>query len=208
VSVDADRFPRLASYLGSLPLGLGAHGAAMTKASLVRTAILDKPITRPDGALPPELVALLRDPPLVSTWTRAVHVQALFLAIADEWGMTEDLFADWTYHLQKRLFRSAVYRVLAVVTRPRMLLAGARLRWSSFHRGTTLEVTTRDHENAATLMLRFPRGLYTRLNLVGFGRGFQAVVELSHGGRVQAALAAVEPTHAAFAISWDELDDT
>ena len=118
--------------------------------------------------------------------------------------MTDEQFGDWTYRLQKRLFGSALYRAVAVVTTPRMLLAGTRMRWGAFHRGTSLEIVDHVERNTVTATMRFPSMLYSRTNLVGFARGFQAVAELSNALVASVELAATQPTWARFDVRWRE----
>ena len=202
--LDAVRFPRVAKYLGALPDGLSSHPTALVKGSFVRAALEDRRIGGFVDALPEEITQLIERPPLVSTWIRSVYAQALFLAAADEHAMTDEQFGDWSYRVQKRLFGSPLYRAVAVVATPRMLLAGTRMRWGAFHRGTTIEIVDHVSRDAATVTMAYPSMLYARTNLVGFARGFQAVAELSNALVALVELGPSHATSARFDVRWRE----
>lgn len=201
-TVDEARFPLLAAYAARLPRGLGSYETSQTKASVYLEALADKPFSAElRDALPDSLRDLVLQPRLVSTWVRTTDVQGLFLAICDAHRLGENEFEVWSYAVQRRLYRSPLYRGLMVLASPTMLLTGTRVRWSSIHRGSEIEVTSSGRE--ATIALLSPPNLYAPRNLLGFASGFRAVLDLSNAQRVSVKLTSCKPARSEFQITWE-----
>jgi hypothetical protein len=94
----------------------------------------------PDGLRSAEVASLVAPRHSVSAWVPSVPVQALYLAIADHYGFSDDAFEECSYATQKALL-GTMYRTIAAVASPGMLLAGGALRWRSLHRGTKLRTS-------------------------------------------------------------------
>ena len=195
------RYAQLETYLRELPAGIGSHPEAEIKASVYRGAIEDRPLTGALEHLPSELADLVTSPRLVSTWVPTTHVQCLYLAIADHYRMTESVFREWSYQMQKRLYSGALYRSLLSLASPSLLLQGAKLRWRAVHRGTDLDIFP-EGDQGALIHLRYPDGLYARMNLIGFESGFRTTAEIANGRTVQVDLKSATRREARFSARW------
>lgn len=197
-------FPRLRAYLMHLPQGLASYPEAQIKASLYVHSLNDKPLADFLGILPPEVATLVERPLLMSTWAPSVHVQALYLAIADAYELRDEAFQIWALRMQRSLLSSPLYRALAALASPTLLLSGAEKRWGSFHRDSEIEAQS-DGPGRAVVRLRFPPHLYAPTNLAGVAGGIAAVAELSRarGCAVQVALRG--STEATFRVRWSGL---
>ncbi|MEZ4229920.1 MAG: hypothetical protein R3B89_12160 [Polyangiaceae bacterium] len=190
---------RLASYLGKLPRGLDSYPDYEVKASLLRALV---------GACPPltgldfdgALGELLRDPPSANSWIPEVHFVAAHLAIADGLGLSSDEMLRRTYQANRSLTSSPMYRALASVASPGLLLRGAKAGWGLIHRGVHL--TLHAEKNRARLVLTHPPHLYNVLAHESAAWGFRAVVEAAHGKDVQAGLEQSLPTGASVLVTW------
>jgi hypothetical protein len=133
-------WPRALDYARGLPDGLRSYPDVEIKASLFEQALADKPLGDAAHALPAEVASLVAPRHSVSAWVPSVPVQALYLAIADHYGFSDDAFEECSYATQKALL-GTMYRTIAAVASPGMLLAGGALRWRSLHRGTKLRTS-------------------------------------------------------------------
>jgi hypothetical protein len=164
-------------------------------------ALADRQLLGFAHELPAPVAELVRSRPAPTAWLPSVHVQALFLAIADAYEMSDRAFLEWSYRVQKPLYAGPIYRPLMVLASPRMLLGGAKLRWSSVHRGSDIDVRT-INDASARVTVSYPQDLFAETNLHGFAGGFRAVVELSNARSVDVSVAYVGATHATFDVTW------
>jgi hypothetical protein len=74
-----------------------------------------------------------------------------------------------------------------VVTTPRMLLRATGARWSAFHRGTTLEVTSANAHDAVAV-LSFPPHVFIPENLIDVRGGLEAALLASGSTNVSVVI--------------------
>lgn len=190
---------RLTSYLGKLPSGLDSYPECEVKASLLRALL---------GVCPPlhglslesPLEELILDPPGPNAWIPEAHFVAAHLAIADGLALSSADMLRRTYEANKSLTNSAMYRALASVASPALLLRGAKAGWRLIHRGVhlTLHAETR----RARLVLTHPPHLYDTLAHESAAWGFRAVLEAAHGRDIQSDLEQSLPTGASVLLAW------
>jgi hypothetical protein len=186
--------PSFERYVASLPGGLDAYPAAQAKGALVRS-VLDGQPREVLRALPPALARWVDDPPLDSDWVREAALCALVHAIAEARGWGEPEILAWARERDRELFSGPLYRLLMLVATPEALLRHAGMRWSNFHRGSTL--TFLDFaDDGARAGLAFPVGLFDRLLLRMYGAVFGVALELAH---VRSPAVAIEETADGFA---------
>lgn len=196
-------YPSVESYLAELPRGLGSYPQCVAKASVLGDALESRPLHPPAGALPPEILTLVRDPPPVSSWVPETHSNAVLLAILDEhFGAHETAqFDDWVYVRNRRLFRRPLYRILFAVVSPERLLVGAERRWEAFHKGTKLSVRVTD-ESSATMELHSPPHLFPATAARGIVQAVRAALEAAGAKEVQVELVRRAPTRLDYAARW------
>lgn len=181
MSFDRARFPTLALYLDRVG-GLGALPACQAKASVLRGLLGEFRLdTVPDGALPTELLTFARQPPPMNVWVSEVLSEAGFCAAYD-FAFTSPLEATRAnVQTNLRLFQLPMYRALMVVMTPSMLLRAASMRWSAFHRGSTL--TLREGEaHSALAVLEFPPHLFIPENPMDVRGALEAAL-IAAGGK-------------------------
>ncbi len=190
---------QLSSYLDELPAGLGSYPECEAKASLLRALLGVCPPL--DGVeLPPELRELLLRPPGANAWIPEVHLVASHLAIVGCLGLSEDDMLRRTYLANRALTGSPMYRALARVASPGMLLRGAKAAWGLIHRGVRLAI----HVDAgrARVVLTHPPNLYDALAHESAALGFMAVVEAANGKAVTATLEQSLPSGTSILVKW------
>lgn len=188
-------------YLAGLPAGLDSFDGCVCKGSLLRSALAQQPIEELSARLPAPLAALVRDPPVDSEWVSEVRFAAIVHGVADVRGYSDADVVAWTRDRNRALFRNPAYRILMAVASPGALVRGAAMRWSNWHRGTSLEVEGILDEGVRAL-LRFPGGLFDGLMLDGFGAAFVAALELARAPSPAARWERLEPGAARFVVSW------
>jgi hypothetical protein len=188
--VDAKRFPTVARYLEKHGGRLDRYPDCQGKGGLLRDVIETGALSDIAGALPAEVVELLRNPPPVNVWTSEMLMEVAFQALGDQHFRSAQEAEQWVFTQDLGRFQSRLYRLLMVVMSPESVLRAAGRRWEAFHRGTSLEVEAEKHN--AMGVLRFPEWLYlpdSRINMCG---SFRAA--LTAGGAKNAVVRLVEAT--------------
>jgi hypothetical protein len=198
--------PELAAYLETLPSGLASYPKALVKGSVVRDFILGSNLVAHirAGQLATDLEALVRDPPPPGAWIPETHFVAITVAI-NALRFKEDggvpAFERWALDVNRRLLRSALYRVLFLVVSTERVFIGTERRWSAFHRGSDLHVVSRAGREAV-LELTFPPKLFPDLLLRAFGCALQAAGEAAGSPRVDFTVGPETNGGARYAITW------
>ena len=169
---------RLEAYLSSLPAGPSAYPECQAKGILVRMLASAEGYAGIAPRLPEPFRRLLEEPPIGSEWIPEVHYQALIYALADACGQEDDAILAGVRERHRRMFDSPTYRLLMVGSSPAALLRAADLRWSNWHRGSTLEVEGIS-DDGVRAVVRFPRGLFDGLHLRIIAESFLAALDLS-----------------------------
>lgn len=190
----------VARYLAPLPDGLESHPRHMVKSSLLRGVLAECPTGADLESLPPSLAQLIRDPPPPSAWIPEVAFVAAHFAMLDLYGLSADDVIERTYRANAKLANSPMYRALARVASPGLLLRGAVASWGLIHRGVTLRTAPLD--GGATLTLRHPAHLYPELAHLSAALGFRAVVEAANGKEVTSRLVSSSPEEARVEVRW------
>jgi hypothetical protein len=188
-------------YLAGLPAGLDSFSDCLAKGSVLRSTLIQQPIEQIAARLPPALRPLVTDPPVDSEWVSEVRFAAVYHAVADVRGYSDADVQTWARDRNRALFRNPAYRILMAVSSPGTLVRGAAMRWSNWHRGTSLEIEGFLDEGVRAL-LRFPEGLYDQMMLDVFGEAFVAALELARAPSPVARVQLVEPGVARYLVSW------
>ncbi len=196
----ASEGPSFERYVASLPGGLDAYPAAQAKGTLVRSVLEDQPDAVLAG-LPPPLRRWVDDPPLDSDWVREAALCALVHAVAEARGWREHAIVEWARERNRELFSGPLYRLLMVVATPEALLRHAGMRWSNFHRGSTLTFQG-FADDGARLGLAFPVGLFDPLILRMHGAVIGVALELAHARSPVVAIEEVGDGVARYCARW------
>lgn len=192
---------RLERYLAGLPAGLESFPECVAKGSVLRSTLVQQPVAEIAARLPPSLRSLVTDPPVDSEWMSEVRFAAIYHAVADVRGYGDADVRSWARDRNRALFRNPAYRILMAVSSPATLLRGATMRWSNWHRGSTLEIEGITDVGVRAL-LRFPPGLFDELMLEVFGEAFSAGLELARAPSPAASVELIEPGVARYVVSW------
>src|SRR6266704_1402888 len=158
-------------YLAGLPAGLDSFPECVAKGSVLRSTLFQQPVDQLVARLPEPLRLLVVDPPVDSEWMSEVRFAAIYHAVVDLRAFSEADLLAWARERNRALFRNPAYRILMAVSSPATLLRGASMRWSNWHRGTTLEIEG-ILDDGVRALLRFPPGLFDDLMLSVFGQAF------------------------------------
>jgi hypothetical protein len=189
-------------YLADLPRGADAYPECVVKASVFRNFFAERDVGPLLRALPPELAAVLREPPPPSSWMSEVRATAIYLASA-ETIFTERSFVAHAYKSNYALFDSAMYRVLFRLVGTRRLLSKAADNWTHFHRGTTLTTVVFDEDHKRSeLRIDAPPHHVPPLLAEGYGTALRAAVEIAGGADVRAIVTLASSTQTTIAVRW------
>ncbi|MGB8930359.1 MAG: hypothetical protein WCC48_03805 [Anaeromyxobacteraceae bacterium] len=189
-------------YLAGLPAGLDSFPECVAKGSVLRSTLVQQPVAEIAARLPAPLRAIVTDPPIDSEWMSEVRLVAVYLAVTDVRGYGDAEALAWARDRNRALFRNPAYRILMAVSSPATLLRGAAMRWSNWHRGSTLEIDGILDEGVRAL-LRFPPGLFDELMLKVFGEAFSAGLELAHARTPASTVELVEAGVARYTVRWE-----
>jgi uncharacterized protein (TIGR02265 family) len=206
MSVNAERFPSVASYVAKLPAGIGSYPECSVKASVYRDALESRPLSQVDLLLlPPQVVELVERPPPVTMWVQETFSNAILIAILDRHfpkgraGL--EAFGEWTYERNRRLLTRPAYRALFLLLNPERLLRNVGSRWEAFRRGTRLELLA-SGPGWAELVVRHPPHLYSDATLYGLRGAFKAAAEASGGRNVETEARQTKEREARYVVSW------
>jgi hypothetical protein len=191
-------------YLAKLPRGLDSYPDYQQKAVGYREFLAEVPANEMSAlrVLPGPLLDLVERLVPVSNWIPEVHSCALFLAIADLYLESEELYLARKLELNRRILRSPLYRVLFLFVTPQGLLGrDLPARWNKFHRGLLLRAVEVG-AISAKLRMEFPHHLVPVLQIRAYAGAVQAAVEASGGRGVFVEIASSSSTHAVFEASW------
>lgn len=197
----SDRYPRVASYLAALPDGLRSYPECASKASLLRSALEGHDLSA-EGALPAEIVELIRDVPPVSVWVPAVAVNVVFHAVCDLYYPSEAAVIEWSRARTRRMAKNPLYRGVLRLGGPRALIRIATKLDRMFQRGT--HITSDIGRGAATIRLTHPPHLVSALNQRANIGMFEAMVEITGGAEPRCEVTGAGPEGATFSITWRE----
>lgn len=174
-SVDRGRFPSLARYLDVHGGRLDRFPHAQCKGVLLRDALENgKPLPDLEGAVPDELLAVIRVPPPVNVWIPEMLTVAFYAVIGDIWFHSAEEAQEWLFQKNLERFRSPLYRLLMAVVSPQMLFRGTATRWATFHRGSELRFEM--VPGGANGTLKHPEHLYMTGERLGVDAPFRAVL--------------------------------
>ncbi len=196
--IDTTVWPRTSAYLDSLPEGIDAHPACVTKAS-VMLAFRSYLNLDDLAGVPPAITELIDEPPLPSRWIPTVHANVVEMMVVDQVG--DIPFIERALELNRDYLGSPLYRAAIRVFSPAMLLRGAAFRWGHFHRGTDLSVV-RAAGSSAELRLVFPAHLFNRTIAHEKGIAFRVALEFAGGVAPRVEVAELSPTEAHYVASW------
>lgn len=196
----SERFPTLTEYLGGLPEGIESYPQCVAKASLLRAVLDELGGPRSESGLPDALARELAEPSPPSAWIPEVIYVAAHYALQDLTGTSDDEMLEITYRANRKLTESTMYRALAKVATPRILLKGAQVGWKLIHRGVVLRVHSR--AGRSEVIVRHPPKLWPATAHRSAALGFRAVIEAAHGKNPQAEVAESRDDGARFELSW------
>lgn len=188
-------------YLASLPAGLDSFSDCLAKGSVLRSCLIQQPVEEIAARLPAPLRPLVTDPPVDSEWLSEVRFVAIYYAICDVRGYSDAELRVWARDRNRALFRNPAYRILMAVSSPGTLLRGASMRWSNWHRGSSLEIEGILDEGVRAL-LRFPANLFDATMLEVFGEAFVAALELARAPSPAVRVELAAPGLARYLVSW------
>lgn len=190
---DRARFPTLALYLDRVG-GMNALPSCQAKASVLRELLNEHKLSAlPDGALPAPLLAFARQPPPMNVWVSEVLSEAGFCAAYDYAFTSPAEATAANVRTNLRLFQLPMYRALMIVMTPSLLLRAASMRWSAFHRGSTL--TVRESEtHSALAVLEFPPHLFIPENPLDVRAALEASLIAAGGKDVSVVVHDATPT--------------
>lgn len=197
---DADRHPGLAAYLAGLPSGIDSHPQCLAKSSLLRAVIDEVGGPRRIQGIPAELARHIAEPEPPNAWIPEVIYVAAHFALQGESGIGDDEMLALTFRANKKLTESRMYRALAMVASPELLLRGAQVGWKVLHRGVSLRVHA--SERHAEITVRHPVGLWTELAHRSAALGFSAVITAARGRDPSVEVTESRKDGARFALRW------
>lgn len=197
---DPRKFPRTSHYLAQLPEGLASYPQCLAKGSVLRGIVETAPIALAPNDLPPELRALLAEPPLPTDWMSEVSLLVLGHAYRDR--LTSKAWEDWTYERNRTLAGKSLYRVLFHVVSPERLFAGFPQRWPAFRRGSEMRVLEIS-DRRALLQLLSPPHLHDDHSMATMAAVLRALGDTAGARNMAARVASLTDVEARLELTWD-----
>ena len=194
-------FSRLREYVAQLPDGLDSYPDCVAKGSIARLALREFEWREVYETLPEPLREGLRHRPLPSAWLPEVHSVALHMAAADAEGLSMEDVLRWSHESNTRLAESPMYRIVAAVASPAILLRTAALSWRLLHRGVSLSIESQA-SGRTEAAIEHPPHLWNELVHLSTAQGLRAAVEAAGGREVRAELADYVPERGRYVLTW------
>ena len=125
---------------------------------------------------------------------------AVHYAVGEGDGLSDEALLEMTYRANRRLTESRMYRALATVASPQLLIKGASMSWGLLHKGTNLKVSS--SKGQADAAVTHPPNVWPRLAHESAALGFKAVIEAAHGREVTSRVVESTPEGARFEVRW------
>ena len=193
--------PLLSAYIASLPEGLESHPTFFQKGSVARSVVQAWPECQALQGLPPQLHALLAEPPLPSAWVPEAHGMALWLLAADvRCGGDASEFAKFSLGVNSTLLEQPMYRAAFRMLGAQMTVRAISAAWSMFHRGIEQSVTV--DASSCAVELRHPPHLIAPALIPSYGTAFVAgLAVVGMKSRVEVGVCTPELTR--YRATWD-----
>lgn len=198
--IDKAKFPALAEYLERLPAGLASYPEAQTLGLLLKSAVAPHYFHASWKELPPELMVVLRSPPLPTAWVSTVLTDAVFCVVADTFHPTREAVLKWSYERTLRLTALPMYATLTKLAGVERFLRTAVKIHALFQRGTDVSLHVWGEE--AEVRLTHPPHLHGELNHLSNEAVFRAVLESAGALDVTMRLRESRPEGALYVASW------
>jgi hypothetical protein len=202
--LDRARFSSASAYLSSLPKGLDSFPECRVRVLVFEHIGRQYPELARD-APPGPLTDLLAGSLDSSSWVPEVVGQVANLMVRDACVPSDAAYCDWTYEMSLLSFGKPLLRQLMRLMSPALLVLGAAKRWSALHAGTDLGtsgVRNVGDRSEVVGQLRFPRGLFPDLFLIGLCPAFRAALSLARGRDIRVELGARSEVSAEYVVSW------
>ena len=192
---------KVEEYLASIPGGIDGYPECKHKGEPLGVWLDGSPTDGLSKVIPPRIAELLRPRADLPVWVPEVHATVIYLAMREVHFASDEAFLEHAKRLNRGVLETPVNRVLFWVASPQSILRGGSVRWGSMHRGSTIEVRTRN-EGSAETTLSYPPYLLPRLIALGNGTGFKVAMENAGGKNVEVTLREYDSTHATFDSKW------
>jgi hypothetical protein len=189
------------AYLASLPGGIDAYPECLHKGEPLSVWLRRSHAPGLAARLPPQVSTLLDPERPFPPWVPEVHASALYLAIRAARFDDDAAFLAHAHRCNSAVLQTPTNRVLFWVATPAAILRAAGARWSSLHRGSSLEVRIAQETSAQGTLLHPPR-LFPEIVLHGIGTAFAAALENAGARNVHFELSRTDDTHTFFEGRW------
>jgi hypothetical protein len=201
ISVGMGRLTSVEKYLASVPGGIRAYPDYLHRGQLLATWLRASPTSSLSDRLPPEAAVLLEKANRMPDWVPTVQANVLYLAIREVQFTDDAAFFAHASACNRAWLETPIIRVFFWVATPRDILRAAGPRWSTVHRGGSINVRIRG-DSSAELELGFPPYLFPEIVLLAMRTGFVAVLENAGARNVAIDVRVTEPTRAIFVARW------
>jgi hypothetical protein len=191
------RLPRTAEYIASLPRALESFPGCEIRSTVFEAHVRDFGRYASEPGLPGPVADLLAGRLASTTWVPEVVFLSAYLVTRDLAFSDDAAFHGWMLRANQEMFERPLVRTLMRVLSPGLVVLGAAKRWSTFHRGTTLEyravTATPGGRTECELDLSHPPGLFPPLFLVGIQQAFLAALIAARAREPRIELSAATP---------------
>jgi hypothetical protein len=189
------------AYLATLPGGVAAYPERAHKGESLSVWLQRSRAPGLAAAVPIQVAPLLDPERPFPAWVPEVHANVLYLAIREARFADDDAFLAHARACNRAVLQTPTNRVLFWALAPRAILRAAGLRWSSLHRGTSIDVRVAS-DTSAQLVLDYPPRLFPEIVLRGTATGFAVALENAGARDVRLELRECGETRALFEGRW------
>ena len=194
---------RLTTYLQHFDGGLAAHPTACMKASIVREALLSRPLLETTiRSVPMALREVLREPPLPNAWLPVTYVAGTLLTIADQYGLDDETFVSWRREQYASLLSGPLYRMLFAVVSPEKLVQGAAYKLKSLAKDSLVVDHVETTRGNGEVKLSWPAHLIPPLLARSLMEGVRAALDLARAKNPKVQMRELTTTGASYSLRW------
>jgi hypothetical protein len=192
--------PKTDAYIDSLPDGLDSFPEC-----LIRTDLYDNTLEElPDVRKVPIVEQTLRQYK-GRKWMPEIYGSIINHGIRDACFASDRAYFEWLESFNGKIFQRPTYKAVVMLLSTQLLLMGAAQRWSSFHKGTHLEIAAsqiRGDRRVASGELVFPHGLYDELQVRTHCHAIRAAMVASRADAPEYRLLEMQNGVARLELTW------
>ncbi|MFK8000074.1 MAG: hypothetical protein AB8H86_10770 [Polyangiales bacterium] len=187
-------------YLESLPHGISSYPLVRSKMAGLN-ALVSGYEDEIAEAVPPEVRAILRNPPPLSSWVTEVEAQCALIALRQNVFRDDDAYVSHARIRGRRVMEGPLYRAVFRVFSSSRVARLTQSAWGLFHKGTTNKVIE-SHSTHIVVRMHHPRHIFLPFVMRGFLCAGEEALKIGGAKGVRSAVVSMEATSSLARLEW------